>query len=277
MWRTLLVLTLATPLLVGWLHLEPAEVPARAKLRGIWDRVETGNGPPVQFYYFHTDDNGLFRFGSSALNHTEMFRTRWRWSGLEIAFRKTGETHVTRVRTKTDRNGRRVLILESDPRNGGKKTRYRRRADGGPRLTATPGAHENKDPFARMWMHRRELAKGATDFRIYQFRPAGENRHGEGWYHFGDFDEWTTESLQYYRGERGLHLRFVQRGEEAFTKASVREDRGQKVLRLDADPRYFGRGSDYVDAGPNLMTTEASAPLLLSTETLRGSRGTTPE
>src|SRR6056297_3481162 len=110
--RTLLVLLVATPLLVGWLRLEPAEVPSRAELQGIWDRVEPGGGPPVQFYYFHTDDSGLFRFGSTALNHTEMLQTRWRWSGLEIPFRKTGEKHVTRVRAKTDRSGQRILVLE---------------------------------------------------------------------------------------------------------------------------------------------------------------------
>ena len=211
-----------------------------------------------------------------------MFQTRWKWSGLELAFRKTGERHVTRVREKTDREGRRVLILESDPRNGGKKTRYRRRAEGGPRLTAT-AEDDRRDPFARMWMHRRQLPSGVTDFRIYQFRPAGENRHGEGWYHYGDFDEWTTESLQYYRGERGLHLRFVQRGEDAFTTASIRDGRKQKVLRLDADPRYFGRGSDYLDVGPNLMTAGerpafgAFGPLVLSTETPLDSPDTTPE
>jgi len=264
MWKSLAPVVLTVPLLVGWLQLDPFEPRGRPELQGIWDRVEPAGGPPVQFYYFHTDDSGLYRFGTTALNHTEMFNTRWRKDGLELVFRKTKERRFSPVRVTTDDDGRRILIVARDPRNDDKETRYRRRTSGGPRSSI--GAL-NQDPFARMWMHRRDLGKGRLDFRIYQFQPAGQDGHGTGWYHHGDFDEWTTEALGFHRGPRGMHLHFAARDEWAFSEFAVREDRGTRRLRLERDPRYFGRPSVYQDAGPTLMTSESPLVLVLAVST----------
>lgn len=251
---------LAVPLLVGWLRLDPEEAPARLALQGIWDRVDAEDGPPVQFYYFHTDDSGLYRFGSTDLNHTEMFRHRWRRGGLEIVFRKTGERWVSAVHEAKDAAGGRVLVIESDPRNDGRPTRYRLRTGAGPRLEAAGPVPGSKDGFARMWMHRRDLVKGRLDFRIYQFQPASESGHGTGWFHHGDFEEWTTESLRYHRGDKGLHLHFIQRDEWGYSSFEVAERDGRRLLRLERDPRYFGRASEYRDAGPTLMMSGVALP-----------------
>lgn len=253
------ILLVVVPLLVGWLALEPSSPPTSVDLRGIWDRLETRGGPPVQFYYFHDDRLGLFRFGTTALNHTETFRVRRRRGALELTFNKTGARHRTKVRTMTGPRGEQILVLSSDPRNGGRSTRYRRRPNPSARVREA-----SKDPFARMWMHRRPLVGSREDFRIYQFRPADAKGHGTGWFHVGDFDEWTTEALTYHRERKGLHLRFDQRGESAFSHFAIERSADGRRLRLARDPRYFGRSLGYKDVGPNLMgtaTAEEPGPL----------------
>ncbi len=246
-------LLLAPLLVAAWLSFSmdiPWATP-EADLHGIWERVEHKGSNRVRFYYFHNDGSGLFRFGTSALNHTQMFDQKVSWRGLELTFRKTGRKVTTPFKVVTDPKGGRWLQLDKDPLRDGKTTRYRRRAD--PGQTIGPST---KDPFARMWMHRRKLRGGGTDFRIYQFRPAQRNGHGTGWYHEGDFDEWTTESLHYHRGPKSLHLIFDQRGEKAFTPMEMRNHK----LHLRYDPRYFGRSSAYDDSGPNLMITTGLEP-----------------
>jgi len=263
--KYLVSLVVVAPLLVGWLVLDPSGSSERVAIQGLWDRVAPSSGPEVQFYYFHTNDLGLFRFGSTALNHTQMFRRRWRRGRLEIVFSKTGARHVTDVALERDDRGRRILVLASDPRNGGRPARYRRRTDRGPRLRA--GADRPEDPLARMWMHQRVLARGARDFRIYQFRPADDDGAGTGWFHVGDYDEWTTEALGFHRAPGRILLRFTARGDAAVTPMRIEASEGGRALHLAQDPRYFGRGLTYDDVGPNVMADPVLQLLKVSTGT----------
>ncbi|NJK88554.1 MAG: hypothetical protein HC923_03580 [Myxococcales bacterium] len=246
----ILTACLLAPLLGGWLTLDEPNAGPR-HLRGIWDREGASDLKRVDFYYFHQGDLGLFRFGTTDRNHTEMFRFKKTWRGLEISFKRTGERAFSKMQLVERPDGRRALVLESDPRNGGRRTTYVHRA--APTSQLVPAA---KDDFARMWMHRRPRLHGGLDFRIYQFQPANASGHGRGWYHEGDYDEWTTESLTYHKGQDTLHLRFDEPREIAASPYQLNRSRKAAVLGLDADPRWFGRPSRFEDTGPTLMDNE---------------------
>ena len=49
----------------------------------------------------------------------------------------------------------------------------------------------------RMWTMVEKHAGGGVGFKIYQLRKADDTGHGEGFFHEGDFDNWSTERLNY--------------------------------------------------------------------------------
>ncbi len=72
-----------------------------------------------------------------------------------------------------------------------------------------------------------------------------------GWHHLGDFDDWTTETLEYRHEAGALSLRFPLRGGDASTSVTIGQERDQRVLLLMRDPRNFYHRSRFVDAGPS--------------------------
>ncbi|MFZ9889873.1 MAG: hypothetical protein ACO3JL_20445, partial [Myxococcota bacterium] len=73
---------------------------------------------------------------------------------------------------------------------------------------------------------------------------------GTGWFHRGDFDDWSTESLTYRLHGDIVELRFELTGEVFQTPFALRQSSGEGVeLRLDEDPRNFWHRAAYQDMG----------------------------
>src|SRR5262245_28127994 len=172
------------------------------RLYGIWTRYESKNeGDPLRFYYFHDKNGiGLYRYGRVGLNYTNSYDYAVKGNRLGLKFRKTGESWDVKLRVDQDARGREWLVLDPDPREG-RPVRYlhQKPSMGDPMLLA-PGLGEPEPAAAdwgRMWTDQRRYATGGLGFRIYQLKDAGADGRGIGWYHQGDYDEWSTESLRY--------------------------------------------------------------------------------
>ncbi|MCA9693928.1 MAG: hypothetical protein KC636_30350 [Myxococcales bacterium] len=234
-------------------------------LEGLWHRYEAvADGDPVRFYYFHEGGVGLYRYGQVGLTNTHAFDYQADGEVVEFVFRKTGERR--RASYSIERDGQREwLVLRGDPREPG-ETRYFRAGRGGQVEWGCQGGDASAGVGGRLWADQRRLRAGGLDFAIYQLQGQSIDGRGVGWFHRGDFDEWTTEALQFREAGDALALRFPVRG-DAVTTPLARghlgdgEDR-RRTLTLAADPRDFGRSHRYVDAGP----TFAAGPLLLPCE-----------
>jgi hypothetical protein len=215
---------------------------AVADLAGIWWRYERGvEGDRMRFYYFHGDGKGLYRYGRVGLTNTNSFDYDVEEHTLVLRFRKTGEVH--RVPFSVEREGERDwLVLEDDPREPG-GAKYFREQPGpiDPHTADVP-------PAGHMWIDHRNYATGGGGFALYQFRPAGIDGRGVGWFHRGDFDDWETESLVYRIGDDAIELWFTLRDEHAVTPFEVRATQ-PRVLHLGDDPRDFWHPHEYVDIG----------------------------
>ncbi len=217
-------------------------------LRGLWLKESTHG--ELRFYYFHSGGIGLYRYGRRRLNNTHSYDYRIDDGALVLQFRKTGETDRVAFRLERD-GGQRWLCLDNDPREPG-PTRYRKLE--GP----LPGALAGDHPFARMWTETRTFATGGMAFRIYQFQPPDAGGRGHGWYHQGDFDEWSTEAFSYVRKEGVIQLSFLERHEDQTTE--IREIGGEKrAIELMSDPRNFWHRSRFVDGGRSIMTVGGTA------------------
>lgn len=233
-------------------------------LSGIWWRYEAGaEGERVRFYYFHGDGTGLYRYGRVGLNNTHSFDYDVRGSTLVIDFRKTGEHHEVPFSVElggTDDEARDWLELSDDPRESG-ATRYFRESDEMVR-SASGSADLGPAPAGHMWIDLQHFATGGQGFAFYQFRPAGIDGRGVGWFHRGDFNDWSTEALTYrIVGQRmELHFTLADRHEQtAFSLAT--DDDGARWLELTDDPRDYWHPHRYLDIGPSFGMVGSLGPV----------------
>lgn len=225
-------------------------------LAGLWTRYEgTGEGEPVRFYYFHGDGHGLYRYGRVGLNNTHSFDYETEGGVLSLRFRKTGDEHETRFVVADDGDGR-YLELASDPRDSG--VRYRRvrgPLTAGERAIPDPAAITGGDASGhapiggRFWIDYRPFATGGAGFAIYQLAPTALDGRGVGWFHRGDFDDWSTETLTYRLDGDSLELFFDLAEEPAATRFTLEQGKGGRVLRLETDPRDYWHRHAYKDGG----------------------------
>lgn len=243
---------------------------ARRTLSGIWWRYEAGlEGEPVRFYYFHGDGTGLYRYGRVGLTNTHSFDYDVQGDTLVIDFRKTGEHHeigFSLVPGREQGQSRDWLKLHDDPREAG-PAQYFRESEQTVRAVDT-AAPLGPAPAGHMWIDLRHYATGGQGFAMYQFRPAGIDGRGMGWFHRGDFDDWSTESLSYRIVGDRIELSMSLAGTRETTSFGVQaDDEGARWLQLDTDPRDFWQRHRYLDMGPSFGVAlapfelaESSAP-----------------
>ncbi len=245
-----------------------ADAEGQRALSGIWWRYEAGlQGDPLRFYYFHGDGTGLYRYGKIGLTNTHSFDYDVHGERLVLDFRKSGEHYEVpfTLRERGDGEGRDWLELREDPREPG-ATRYFRESaaivEPGSQRSASPSADLGPAPAGHMWIDLRPYATGGRGFALYQLRAAGIDGRGVGWFHRGDFDDWSTEALTYrITGDR-LELYFSLAGQAEVTSFAVQRDgEGPRTLELADDPRDYWHPHRYTDAGPSFGA--ALAPLEL--------------
>jgi hypothetical protein len=218
-------------------------------LRGIWQRwAADGEEDRVRFYYFHGDGHGLYRYGKVGLTNTHSFDYAVEGEAVRLRFRRTGEEHRLPFSIAADPEvaGREWLTLDADPREPG--ARYFRDPVG-----AAAGEREDAAAQAglgdRLWGDERRLAGGGLDFAIYQLQAQTIDGRGVGWFHRGDYDEWTTEALTYRRRGDHLTIHFMLEGRSATSSFKIEEAEGARFLELAEDPRDFWRAHRYRDMG----------------------------
>ncbi len=232
----------------------PVSPVARAAdpLVGLWSAHPVGPGAaPVRFYYFHGDGHGLYRYGRVGRTNTNSFDYAIDGDVLVLRFRKSGAEHRIHFQIE-QHDGRAELVLEVDPRQGGEGRLVRERS--------TPvehdlGARQLVGVGGRMWFDRTVYATGGYGFSLYQFRAAGIDGRGTGWFHRGDFDDWSTESLVYR--ELGDRLEFEFSDGTREVTPHVITPGETRVLELAADPRDFWHPHRYTDAGPSFGSVDA--------------------
>jgi hypothetical protein len=231
----------------------PADADRQRALSGIWSRYEPGvSGEPVRFYYFHGDGTGLYRYGKVGLTNTNSFDYDVVGDRLVLDFRKSGDHHevaFTLERGREHGEDRDWLELRGDPREPG-PTRYFRRSEAIVEPDAAAGA--GPAPAGHMWIDLQRYATGGQGFALYQLRGAGIDGRGTGWFHRGDFDDWSTESLGYRIVGDRLELELTLAEQSEITSFVVRtEADGRRWLELADDPRDFWHPHRYLDVGPS--------------------------
>jgi hypothetical protein len=232
-------------------EVSPRDAEAVRAIAGIWWAEGADPARTQRFYYFHGDGKGLFRYGAPGLTHTHSFDYDVQGDDLLLYFRKTGDRHVVRFELEAGPEPKsRRLRLTDDPRGRGPTTwlRYSERTVG-PHAGASSDPAEG--PGGRMWIDLRKYATGGQGFALYQLRAPGIDGRGTGWFHRGDFDDWSTESLTYRIVGDRLHFHFEVTGQDAVTEFSFEGRGDERRMRLDADPRDFGLHHRYRDAGPS--------------------------
>jgi hypothetical protein len=221
-------------------------------LRGLWMRYEArGEGDPLRFWYFHGDGKGLYRYGKVGLANTHSFDYsvspgRGGHADVSLRFRKRGESHGLSATIETDGQGTWLSFAE-DPREVG--ARYRKvesELDFEPASAAAIGD--------RIWIDYRNLATGGAEFHMYQLAATAIDGRGVGWFHRGDFDDWSTESLTYRIDGDRLELFFDLREEQGITAFRVVEGARGRELWLEADPRDYWAAHRYQDGGRSFST-----------------------
>jgi len=239
----------AVPLAVQWAPC--TDVAADDPLIGLWSAHPVGGeGDPVAFYYFHGKDaqgigRGLYRYGKVGATFTNSFDYAVDGDTLTLELRKTGAEHEVRFSVHEEA-GSTVLELADDPRIGGRRRYVQARRE--------PIAPHADAPSVglpgRMWIDRTDYATGGYGFALYQLRAAGIDGRGTGWFHRGDFDDWSTESLVYRIVGDRIELQLF--GSDAREVTGFRIEPGDPAtLVLDQDPRDFWHPHRYVDAGPS--------------------------
>jgi hypothetical protein len=264
----LIGLALCVPMLVALVDTRESEPDAavveRAEqedpLRGMWMRYDSrGEGDPLRFWYFHGDGKGLYRYGKVGLANTHSFDYALTATDahdanapidVSLRFRKRGEAHTLIATIDTDGQGT-WLSFTGDPREPG--ARYRKvgsdldlESAGAPETSAQAPASAIGD---RIWIDYRNLATGGAEFHMYQLAETAIDGRGVGWFHRGDFDDWSTESLTYRIDGDRVELFFDLREEPNTTGFRVVEGEHGRELWLEADPRDYWAAHRYQDGG----------------------------
>lgn len=226
----------------------PNDEIASDPLTGLWSaHARGGEGDPVQFYYFHGDGHGLYRYGKVGSSNTNSFDYVVNDDIVTLTFRKTGARHD--VRFEIEAGGAvPVLVLDADPRAGGRRRYAQWRRD--------PVEHDASAecfgaPLAgRLWLDRTAYATGGYGFGLYQLRCGGIDGRGTGWFHRGDFDDWTTESLVYRIVGDEVELQLATTAGTERTRFVVK-GADPRMLDLANDPRDFWHAHRYIDVGPS--------------------------
>lgn len=223
------------------------EVQGKDALAGLWRRPASQPGQ-VRFYYFHGNSKGLYRYGQSEWNQTNSFDYLVRDRRVILKFRKDGKSHESSFQIEAAQ-GKRTLRLDKDPKERG--ARYEWSAPPmGSRIADQ--ALQKKGLGGYMWMHNRSFARGGSEFAMYQFNAPAVDGRGVGWFHRGDFDDWTTESFRYrIEGEKIAFFFEYQQRHEASSFELVEGSKRHRVLHLGQDPRNFWLQRGYQEMGPS--------------------------
>lgn len=251
---------------------EPQAIHRRASshpIVGLWQRTPAhGDGDQIEFYYFHGNGHGIYRYGRVGLTNTHSFRYSATGDKLTLTFRKTGEHHGEigfAMRSDADKLW---LELDRDPRFEGQPQRYFRVEREGHAQVCAPQLGESEaaevGPAAlggRLWGEEIRYKTGGMGFAIYQLQAQTIDGRGVGWFHRGDYDEWTTEALTYRQRGEHLVLHFLLAGDAVDTEIALSQPRDGEArqLTLDVDPRDFWHRHTYLDMGPTFAGTKASA------------------
>lgn len=228
--------------------------PPKDALEGLWSRYEPGGlGAPVRFYYFHGDGNGLYRYGKVGYTNTNSYNYEVKGDQLELCFRKTGVCHNVKFKIEQDKNaGREWLTIEGDPREPGARY-YRQRdpvsVDGAPLSFEVQPDDKKERVDGYMWIEQLKYKTGGMGFAIYQFKEAGIDGRGTGWFHQGDFNDWSTESLTYRLYQNKMELWFDLREETATTSFLLSGKDKEARLSLGEDPRNFWLSRTFIKMG----------------------------
>lgn len=246
--RSLIAVLLAVPALCAWLTATDPE----PNVQGLWSQTTpVVEGDPVRFYYFHAGGIGLFRYGKMGLTQTRSFTYAVEGEQIQLTVLKTGEIYAVPF---TIEDG--ALSLKLDPMLGGSQTYRKQAANSGHGLKSA-----EDHPLARMWKHTLKDAKGQERFSMYQLEAPALDGRGVGWYHEGDYMDWTTESLTYRKSRDQLLLQFSLRGEDARTDVRIEAKGPHRSLNLSRDPRNFWHPRSYQDAGPGFGVLLNSEPM----------------
>lgn len=240
------VLLLTAPALAAWLTApEPSVL-------GMWSQTSpVSEGDPVRFYYFHDGGIGLYRYGKMGLTQTRSFRYEAKEGTLHLTFMRTGARHAVPYSISGG-----VLELAEDPMLGGKQSYDKKGAAGGHGAGARAG-----HPLARMWKQVETDRAGQETFHMYQLQAPALDGRGVGWYHEGDYMDWSTEALTYRKTGSKLVLEFTLRGERATTEIELGGGHHYRYLELAEDPRNFWHRRRYLDDGPGFSVTLDGEPM----------------
>lgn len=230
---------------------------------GLWQRAPAhAEGDPIEFYYFHGNGHGIFRYGRVGLTNTHSFRYRATGDRLTLTFRKTGEQHRDIEFAIRGDNGKVWLDLQTDPRAQGEPQSYFRVERQGHAQVCPPPAQAEPTVTdaglgGRLWGEEIRYKTGGMGFAIYQLQPQTIDGRGVGWFHRGDYDEWTTEALTYRQRGDHLVLHFLLRGDSVDTPISVTQaaEDSPRSLAVEVDPRDFWHRHDYLDMGPTFAAS----------------------
>ncbi len=249
---------------------DPAEVTPEADVRtsdaeavralaGMWwwKELPGHDGTDIGFYYFHGNGQGLYRYGKVGIANTHSFHYDVAGDTLIIEFKKTGVRHELRYSVESDGDID-WLTLGYDPETEVRGARYFRDRPG-PIEPHTPrSADLGQPPAGHMWIDLQRYATGGTGFHMYQFRPAGIDGRGVGWFHRGDFDDWSTEAFTYRIAGEEISMHFTVADRHEVTAFEV-QDGERRTLRLQTDPRDYWHPHAYLDMGVSFGSLPPSA------------------
>ena len=230
----------------------PAHDPA---LAGIFYGVEPQKDEldsEVRFYYFHGNGIGLLRYGKVGLNNTESFHYQTHEGVLSIRYNKTGQMFTTSYAFEKE-NDRQVLVLPELTHKDDRRLVKEEGSEMG--LLNQPSGIQ----MDRMWTMLEKHAGGGIDFKIYQLRKADDTGHGEGFFHEGDFDNWSTERLNYHIGDGQMTFHFSLKDEKAQTSFQLERPHDLPMLVFDKDPRHFWATTHYWDGGESFSLFQTAA------------------
>ncbi len=228
-----------------------------APLLGLWSQFDgKAVADPLRFYYFHDGGIGLYRYGKVGLNKTNSFDWKIDDDRVLLAFRKTGERYAVPFRIEREGDVE-WLVLQDDPRGPG-EVRYRHQPPPPKQAEVAAGPAIG----GRLWIDQKKYATGGVSFSMYQLNAGAIDGRGVGWFHEGDWDDWSTEALGYRVAGDRLELTFLLSDEPAATRFTLQGSGEGRVLTLLEDPRDFWHRHALRDGGPSFGSFAAPLDVL---------------